>query len=69
MEKANLDVRLAAKNAGIKLWQIADRYGVLDSNFARLLRKELTSDKKERIYQIIEELKTETQEGDNANER
>ena len=69
MEKANQDVRQAAKQAGIKLWQIAERFGVLDSNFARLLRKELTTEKKKQIYSIIEELKAENQAGGITNDR
>ena len=59
MAKANVDIRTAAEQAGIKLWQIADRYGVYDGNFSRLLRKELPTEKKERIFAIIAELKAE----------
>ena len=59
MQKTNQDIRAAAKNHGIKLWQIADRYGITDGNFSRLLRKELPPEKKERIFAIIEEIQTE----------
>ena len=59
MQKANKDIRLAVKRAGIFFWQIADKYGINDSNFSRLLRKELDANTKARIYAIIEELKQE----------
>lgn len=57
MEKKNLDIRKAAQAAGIMLWQIAQLYGVNDSNFSRKLRKELPAEEKDRIFAIIEELK------------
>lgn len=55
----NNDIRSAAKKAGILLWQIANEYGVNDSNFSRKLRKELPSAEKEKIFAIIERLAKE----------
>lgn len=57
--KANQDIRRAVIEAGLKLWQVADRLGISDNGFSRMLRKELTLEKKECIFAIIEELKTE----------
>lgn len=45
--------------AGLKLWQVAYAYGVTDSNFSRLLRKDFTDEQTEKILSIINELKTE----------
>ena len=59
MKKSNMDIRIAASNANIPLWRIADRYGLTDSNFSRLLRKELNEEKRARILQIIEEISNE----------
>lgn len=59
MSKANNDIREKAVNAGVKLWEIAARYGINDGNFTRLLRVELPEEKKQRIFSIIEEIKTE----------
>ncbi|WP_066455706.1 hypothetical protein [Anaerotruncus rubiinfantis] len=53
----NREIRLAAADAGVKLWQIADKLGITDSSFSRKLRKEFTTEEKERIWQIIAELK------------
>ena len=43
----------------MKLWQIADRLGITDCAFSRLLRKELPEDKQAQIMQIIAELEQE----------
>lgn len=53
---ANKDVRDAAKKAGIYLWQVAAAYGVNDGNFSRKLRKELSTEEKEKVMGIIGEL-------------
>ena len=52
----NADIRQEAKDAGLKLWQIADKYGISDTNFSRKLRKELSDEQKTRIRAIIKEL-------------
>lgn len=55
----NQDVRRAAQAAGVKLWQIADRLGITDASFSRMLRKELSDEKKAEIFGIIEKLSKE----------
>ena len=52
----NVDIREAAKKAGVYLWQVADAYGVNDGNFSRKLRKELPQEEKDKILQIIDQL-------------
>lgn len=58
----NQDIRNSTKEAGLKLWQIADKLGINDGNFSRMLRKEFTQEKKEQIYKIIDELKEQADE-------
>ena len=53
----NQDIRNEVTNAGLKLWQIAEKLGINDGNFSRMLRKELSGEKKAEIRAIIEELK------------
>ena len=53
----NQHIRNEVKAAGLKLWQIAEGLGINDGNFSRLLRKELSEEKKEQIRAIIKELK------------
>ena len=52
----NVDVRLAAAGAGVRLWQIADALGLNDGNFSRKLRHELSAEEKSRIIAIIKDL-------------
>lgn len=54
--KKNNDIRELAKRNGICLWQIADKLNMQDSNFSKMLRTELTSEKKMKIVKIIKEL-------------
>lgn len=56
----NEDVRSEVKAAGLKLWQIAEGLGINDGNFSRLLRRELSDEKKAEIRSIIEKLKKES---------
>lgn len=52
----NKDLREYAKKHGIKLWQIAEKYGLNDGNFSRKLRHELSDVEKAEIYYIIDVL-------------
>ena len=54
--KNNNDIRELAKRNGICLWQIASKLNMRDSNFSRMLRTELPSEKKMKIVKIIKEL-------------
>ena len=38
---ANKEIRDAARDAGVRLWQIAECIGMNDGNFSRKLRREL----------------------------
>ena len=53
---ANRDVKLAAAGAGVRMWQIADEMGMLDSSLSRKLRHELHDDEKAKIFAIIDKL-------------
>jgi len=55
--KRNTDVRQTAQKNGVCLWEIAEKYGMTDGNFSKLLRKELPPEKKARIFDIIDQLK------------
>ena len=56
---SNKDIREAAKNRGVCLWQIAERLGMNDGNFSRKLRRELNQEEREKIMGIIAELERE----------
>lgn len=55
----NNDIRMMARNQDVRLWEIADKLNMHDSNFSKMLRKELPSEKKEHIYKIINEIAKE----------
>lgn len=58
----NQDVRQAATENRVKLWQIAAALGITDSTFSRKLRKELQKEEKSKIFSIIENLRKEVEE-------
>ena len=61
---ANREIKLAAAGAGVKIWQIADELGILDSNLSRKLRHELPAEEKEKLFEIIRKLSMENEGGD-----
>ena len=52
----NQDIRTAAKEKNVKLWEISDRLGINDGNFSRKLRHELSDAEKARVFEIIEDI-------------
>jgi len=59
----NDDIRKAIKMSGFKQWKVAERYGLSEGNFCRLLRRELPTEKKEKIFSILGAVKEEDREG------
>ncbi len=55
----NQEIRDAAKKNGVKLWQVADRIGMNDSNFSKKLRKELPDHERMEILAIITDINSE----------
>ena len=65
---ANEDIRESLKNNNIKYWQVANEYGITDGNFSRKLRKELSSEEKKKVFNIIDKLLKNKERGvKNAN--
>ena len=59
MMEVNHGIRQAAKEAKVRLWQIADKLELTDGNFSRRLRKELSEEQKQAIFTIIGELRVD----------
>lgn len=57
--QANKRLKLLIKSKNIKLWQVADKLGLCDSNFSRMLRYELTEEQLKKINKAITELEAE----------
>lgn len=56
---ANQDIRQYAKACGVRLWQIADAFGIADCNFSRKLRHELPQAERLEITRVIDRLAAE----------
>ena len=62
-ELNNIDVRKRVKDAGLKLWQIADALGVSEPTMTRKLRHELDQADKAQIFRIIDQIAKEESHG------
>lgn len=52
----NVEIRLAAAENGVRLWEVAEILGITDGTLSRKLRRELPSDEKSRVLAIISDL-------------
>lgn len=59
MIKCNMEIRAAAKSAGVFLYEIAEKLDVSEPTFIRWLRKELDEPTKRKALAAIEEIKRE----------
>lgn len=57
MSVKNTEIRTATREAGLHLWQVAEAYGVADTKFSKLLRRELPPERKAEILKVIFDLK------------
>lgn len=55
----NKEIKDYIKSKGIPMWRVAERLGIADSSFSRMLRYEISDDKKKEIMHIADELATE----------
>jgi len=56
-KKKNLEIRRAARDARLRLWQVAKAYGITDSGFSKMLRDELPPEKHALVMNVIERLR------------
>ena len=55
----NIDIRKAAIEAGVKLWQVAEELSIADATLSRKLRHELRNEERGQIMRIIRDLSGE----------
>lgn len=55
----NQEIKEYIKSKNIPMWMVAERLGVADSSFSRMLRYEVSEEKKSQIKAIADELATE----------
>lgn len=56
MNIPNEEIREMLKENGIYQWQVAKKMGMQDTNFSKLMRDEISEDKKTMIKNIIKEI-------------
>ena len=55
----NKDIRIYAMEHGVRLWEIAKQMGISPETLSRRLRRELSTEEKERMMQAIREVNHE----------
>ena len=56
MHKTKHDIKALADSKGVRMWMIAERYGLHESNFSRKLRHPLSEADRAKIVHIIHEI-------------
>lgn len=62
MPKYNLDIRAAIQASGFKYYLVADQAGISDTTLSKWLRKEMSPEKKKKIFEAINQLKEQFHE-------
>ena len=52
----NREIKDYIQNKKVPFWMVAEKLGITDSSFSRLLRYELSDEKREQIISITDEL-------------
>ena len=55
----NKDIKEYIKSKKVPMWRVAERMGIADSSFSRMLRYDIPETKKEEIKAITDELAAE----------
>lgn len=55
----NIEIRNAIFSNNIKKWEVANKLGVTDSTFSRMLRTEMSEETKRKILDIINNYRKE----------
>ena len=52
----NNDLKIYALNKGVRLWQVAEKFGITDAAFSRKLRKEFSKEDAEKFKTFVDEI-------------
>jgi intergrase/recombinase len=55
----NNELKFYAANRGVRLWQVAEKFGIADSSFSRKLRKEFSKEDSEKFKLYVDEIANE----------
>ncbi len=56
----NRELKLYAASKGVRLWQVAEKFGITDAAFSRKLRKEFSQEDARRFKVYVDEISSET---------
>lgn len=59
-------IREKAKEKGVYLWELAERFGMIDTAFSRKMRKPFSKEETRKALQLIEEISAEKESGNHA---
>lgn len=60
--ETNEKLKTFIKSKNIKLWQVADKLGIYDTNFSKMLRYKLKDEELNKVYKAVKELEREKNE-------
>ena len=63
---SNQLIRDYAKISGVKLWEVAERLNIQDTNLSKMLRHQLSDDKENELMVIIDQIAKEKEGGGSA---
>ncbi len=63
---SNQLIREYAKISGVKLWEVAERLKIQDTNLSKMLRHQLSDDKENELMVIIDQIAKEKEGGGSA---
>ena len=63
---SNQLLRDYAKISGVKLWEVAERLNLQDTNLSKMLRHQLPDDKQNELIAIIDQIAREKEGGGSA---
>ena len=58
---ANDEIKAYAKQAGVRLWEVAERLNITDVSLSKKLRYELDPEYKARIIKLVDQIAKEKQ--------
>ncbi len=56
MSNENRDVRDYAASRGVRMWEIAEKFGVAEATFSRKMRKKFSEKEKNKAFKYIDEI-------------
>jgi predicted DNA binding protein len=56
----NNELKFYAANKGVRLWQVAEKFGITDATFSRKLRKEFSKKDADKFKKYVDEIADES---------